>query len=149
MTALHLSPHLSPFRRLPLVDYPSRKNPKSVNSKTRKNPKSLSRPKHQSRRKDTHGVFSEPVDPEEEQFETIFTQARSEAASCPGGLEPTSVDPINEEKLRNKSWIDAAGGITNKGRLYGVGKVGSALRLGDAFPNLSSGRSTQESEKIL
>ncbi|KAL2333203.1 hypothetical protein Fmac_014416 [Flemingia macrophylla] len=74
---------------------------------------------------------------------------RSKAASCPGGSESTSVDPINEEKLRNKSWIDAAGGITNKGRLYGVGKVGSALRLGDAFPNLSSGRSTQESEKIL
>ncbi|KAL2331884.1 hypothetical protein Fmac_019465 [Flemingia macrophylla] len=115
-------------------------------------------------KKDTHGVFSEPVDPEEvtdgfwavrkkldkglypdleqfevgvaifwnrflecdllmEQFETIFTQARSEAASCPGGSESTSVDPINEEKLRNKSWIDAAGGITNKGRLYGVGKV--------------------------
>ncbi|KAL2327591.1 hypothetical protein Fmac_021018 [Flemingia macrophylla] len=84
-----------------------------------------------------------------EQFETIFTQARSEAASCPGGSESTSVDPINEEKLRNKSWIDAAGGITNRGRLYGVGKVGSALRLGDAFPNLSCGRSTQESEKIL
>ncbi|KAL2336960.1 hypothetical protein Fmac_011406 [Flemingia macrophylla] len=84
-----------------------------------------------------------------EQFETIFTQARSEAASCPGGSESTSVDPINEEKLRNKSWIDASGGITNRGRLYGVGKVGSALRLGDDFPNLSCGRSTQESEKIL
>ncbi|KAL2319068.1 hypothetical protein Fmac_032944 [Flemingia macrophylla] len=142
-------------------------------------------------RKDTHGVFSEPVDPEElpdyhdiikqpmdygtvrkkldkglypdlEQFEVgvaifwnrflecdLLLVVRSEAASCPGGSESTSVDPINEEKLRNKSWIDAAGGITNKGRLYGVGKVGSALRLGDAFPNLSSGRSTQESEKIL
>ncbi|KAL2318084.1 hypothetical protein Fmac_031960 [Flemingia macrophylla] len=74
---------------------------------------------------------------------------RSEATSCPGGSESTSVDPINEEKLRNKSWIDAAGGITNRGILYGVGKVGSALRLGDAFPNLSCGRSTQESEKIL
>ncbi|KAL2322881.1 hypothetical protein Fmac_027260 [Flemingia macrophylla] len=57
--------------------------------------------------------------------------------------------PDQQEKLRNKSWIDAAGGITNRGRLYGVGKVGSALRLGDAFPNLSCGRSTQESEKIL
>ncbi|KAL2330595.1 hypothetical protein Fmac_018176 [Flemingia macrophylla] len=99
--------------------------------------------------KDTHGVFSEPVDPEEEQFETIFTQARSEAASYPGGSESTSVDPINEEKLRIKSWIDDADGITNKGTLYGVGKVGSALRLADAFPNLSFGRSTQESEEIL
>ncbi|KAL2325955.1 hypothetical protein Fmac_025013 [Flemingia macrophylla] len=40
-------------------------------------------------------------------------------------------------------------GYGTRGRLYGVGKVGSALRLGDAFPNLSCGRSTQESEKIL
>ncbi|KAL2340217.1 hypothetical protein Fmac_008157 [Flemingia macrophylla] len=140
-------------------------------------------------RKDTHGVFSEPVDPEElldyhdiikqpmdygtvrkkldkglypdlEQFEVgvaifwnrflecdLLLVVRSEAASCPRGSESTSVDPINEEKLRNKSWIDAAGGITNKGRLYGVGKVGSALRLADAFPNLSSGRSTRESRE--
>ncbi|KAL2346310.1 hypothetical protein Fmac_000310 [Flemingia macrophylla] len=37
-----------------------------------------------------------------EQFETIFTQARSEAASCPGGSESTSMDPINEEKLESK-----------------------------------------------
>ncbi|KAL2340640.1 hypothetical protein Fmac_008580 [Flemingia macrophylla] len=85
----------------------------------------------------------------EEQFETIFTQARSEAKILSLEARIYFVDPINEEKLRNKSWIDAAGGITNRGRLYGVGKVGSALRLGDAFPNLSCGRSTQESEKIL
>ncbi|KAL2327462.1 hypothetical protein Fmac_020889 [Flemingia macrophylla] len=84
-----------------------------------------------------------------EQFETIFTQARSQAASCPGGSKSTSVDPVEEEKLRNKRWIAAAGGITNRGRLYGVGKVGSALKLGDTFTNISSGRSTQESEKIL
>ncbi|KAL2340214.1 hypothetical protein Fmac_008154 [Flemingia macrophylla] len=84
-----------------------------------------------------------------EQFETIYTQARSEAASCPGGSESTSVDPVDEEIIHNKSWIAAAGGITNRGRLYGVGKVGSTLRLGDTFLNLSSSRSTQESEKIL
>ncbi|KAL2347778.1 hypothetical protein Fmac_001778 [Flemingia macrophylla] len=140
-------------------------------------------------RKDTHGVFSEPVDPEElpdyhdiikqpmdygtvrkkldkglypdlEQFEVGVAIFSNRFLECDLLLVSRqdlvlearinfSVDPINEEKLRNKSWIDAAGGITNKGRLYGVGKVGSALRLGDAFPNLSSGRSTQESEKIL
>ncbi|KAL2343040.1 hypothetical protein Fmac_004325 [Flemingia macrophylla] len=54
---------------------------------------------------------------------------RSEATSCPGGSESTYVDPVDEEKLRNK--------------------IESALRLGDTFTNLSSGRSTQESEKIL
>ncbi|KAL2330291.1 hypothetical protein Fmac_017872 [Flemingia macrophylla] len=84
-----------------------------------------------------------------EQFETIYTQAKSEAASCPGGSESTSVDPVDEEIIRNKSWIVAAGGITNRGRLYGVGKVGSTLRLGDTFTNFSSGRFTPESEKIL
>ncbi|KAL2320640.1 hypothetical protein Fmac_029609 [Flemingia macrophylla] len=74
---------------------------------------------------------------------------RSEAASCPGGSESTSVDPVDEEIIRNKSWIVAASGITNRGRLYGVGKVGSTLRLGDTFTNFSSGRFTPESEKIL
>ncbi|KAL2340484.1 hypothetical protein Fmac_008424 [Flemingia macrophylla] len=84
-----------------------------------------------------------------EQFETIYTQARSEAASCPGGPESTYVDPVDEEIIRNKSWIVAAGGITNRGRLYGVGKVGSTLRLGDTFTNFSSGSFTPESEKIF
>ncbi|KAL2340288.1 hypothetical protein Fmac_008228 [Flemingia macrophylla] len=57
--------------------------------------------------------------------------------------------PVDEEIIRNKSWIAAAGGITNRGRLYGVGKVGSTLRLGDTFTNFSSGCFTPESEKIL
>ncbi|KAL2348521.1 hypothetical protein Fmac_002521 [Flemingia macrophylla] len=33
---------------------------------------------------------------------------RSEAASCPGGSESTFVDLVDEERLRNKSWIVAA-----------------------------------------
>ncbi|KAL2337249.1 hypothetical protein Fmac_011695 [Flemingia macrophylla] len=65
------------------------------------------------------------------------------------GSESISVDPVDEEIIRNKSWIVAAGGITNRGRLYGVGKVGSTLRLGDTFINFSSGRFTPESEKIF
>ncbi|KAL2346235.1 hypothetical protein Fmac_000235 [Flemingia macrophylla] len=83
-----------------------------------------------------------------EQFETIYTHARSEVHLV---LEAriTFMGPVDEEIIRNKCWIALLGGITNRGRLYGVGKVGSTLRLGDTFPNLSSGRSTQESEKIL
>ncbi|KAL2347587.1 hypothetical protein Fmac_001587 [Flemingia macrophylla] len=63
------------------------------------------------------------------QFYTSEHPFRSEAASCPGGSESTSADLVDEERLRNKSWIIAAGGITNRGQLYGVGKVGFALRL--------------------
>ncbi|KAL2336921.1 hypothetical protein Fmac_011367 [Flemingia macrophylla] len=145
-----------------------RRRRRSLNSHPREPPGETLPQRRWRQRKDTHGVFSEPVDPEElpdyhdiikqpmdygtvrkkldkglypdlEQFEVgvaifwnrflacdLLMVVRSEATSCPGGSESTSVDPINEEKL-----------------------LGSALRLGDAFPNLSSGRSTQESEKIL
>ncbi|KAL2340371.1 hypothetical protein Fmac_008311 [Flemingia macrophylla] len=82
------------------------------------------------------------------QASPVFTFA-NQAPSCPGGSESTSVDPVDEEIIRNKSLIVAAGGITNRGRFYGVGKVGSTLRLGDTFTNFSSGRFTPESAKIL
>ncbi|KAL2340509.1 hypothetical protein Fmac_008449 [Flemingia macrophylla] len=38
------------------------------------------------------------------------TRARSEAASCGGGEEISPLDPVEEEKLRNKSWLVAVGG---------------------------------------
>ncbi|KAL2337718.1 hypothetical protein Fmac_012164 [Flemingia macrophylla] len=76
----------------------------------------------------------------EEKFEGNFSQARSEAASCGGGSESSPMDPVQEEKIRNQSWIVAVGGVTNKGRLYGVGKVSYSLRLGDTFTNISSGQ---------
>ncbi|KAL2319287.1 hypothetical protein Fmac_028256 [Flemingia macrophylla] len=57
-----------------------------------------------------------------EEFEKIFSQAKSEAASCGGGSECSPLDPSVEEKIRNQSWFTAAGG-RNKGRVYGVGKV--------------------------
>ncbi|KAL2344547.1 hypothetical protein Fmac_005832 [Flemingia macrophylla] len=85
-----------------------------------------------------------------EEFESIFTQEKSEAASCDGGSESSPLDPVQEEKLRNQSWIVATGGITNKGRLYGVGKVSSMLRLEETFTNPSfSHGNNQDSEKIL
>jgi len=33
------------------------------------------------------------------------------------------LDPSEEEKLRKKSWLVAAGGKNPKGRVYGVGKL--------------------------
>ncbi|KAL2344239.1 hypothetical protein Fmac_005524 [Flemingia macrophylla] len=47
-----------------------------------------------------------PVTPELAQEQSIIV--RSEAVSCPGGSESTSVDLVDEERLRNKSWIAAA-----------------------------------------
>ncbi|KAL2342759.1 hypothetical protein Fmac_004044 [Flemingia macrophylla] len=73
----------------------------------------------------------------------LLNTNRSEAASCAGGSESSPLDPVQEEKLRNQSWIVAAGGITNKGRLYGVGKVGSMLRLEETFTNPSSSHDAQ------
>ncbi|XP_020238873.1 uncharacterized protein LOC109817932 [Cajanus cajan] len=58
-----------------------------------------------------------------DQFETIFNQARYEAASCTGGSETSSMDPVQEERLRNKSWIIAA--------------------------DISSARATEDSDKII
>ncbi|KAL2319081.1 hypothetical protein Fmac_032957 [Flemingia macrophylla] len=64
-----------------------------------------------------------------EEFQTIFSQAKSEAASCGGGEETSPLDYVEEEKLRNKSWLVAAGGKNPKGRVYGVGKLNE-----DAMP---------------
>ncbi|KAL2334204.1 hypothetical protein Fmac_015417 [Flemingia macrophylla] len=38
-----------------------------------------------------------------EEFQTLFSQAKSEAASCGGGEETSPLDQVEEEKLRNKS----------------------------------------------
>ncbi|KAL2347315.1 hypothetical protein Fmac_001315 [Flemingia macrophylla] len=43
-----------------------------------------------------------------EEFQTIFSQARSEAASCGGGEEISPLDLVQEEKMRNKSWLVVA-----------------------------------------
>ncbi|KAL2334818.1 hypothetical protein Fmac_016031 [Flemingia macrophylla] len=42
-----------------------------------------------------------------EEFQTLFSQAKSEAASCGGGEETSPLDQVEEEKLRNKSWLVA------------------------------------------
>ncbi|KAL2340219.1 hypothetical protein Fmac_008159 [Flemingia macrophylla] len=71
---------------------------------------------------------------------------RSEVASSVGGSQSTSIDPVQEETLQNKSWFIAAGGLTNKGRLYGVGKVSPYYRVGDSFTQQTS--SAHDMDKI-
>ncbi|KAL2344519.1 hypothetical protein Fmac_005804 [Flemingia macrophylla] len=72
-------------------------------------------------------------------FEKIFSQAKSEAASCGGGSECSPLDPGVEEKIRNQSWFSLLV-EKNKGRVYGVGKVKAGYRCGDNFtqPTTSS-----------
>ncbi|KAL2348027.1 hypothetical protein Fmac_002027 [Flemingia macrophylla] len=85
----------------------------------------------------------------EEEFDSIFAQARFEAKSCVRGLEFSPMNPVQGERLCNQSWI-TPGGVTNKGRLYGVGKLGSILRLGDTLKNISfSHGNNQDSEKVF
>ncbi|KAL2343755.1 hypothetical protein Fmac_005040 [Flemingia macrophylla] len=71
---------------------------------------------------------------------------RSEAASSGGGSQSTPIDHVQEETLRNKSWFIAIGGLTNKGRLYGVGKVSPYYRVGDNFTQQTS--SAHDMDKI-
>ncbi|KAL2327724.1 hypothetical protein Fmac_021151 [Flemingia macrophylla] len=80
-----------------------------------------------------------------EEFEKIFSQAKSEAASCGGGSECSPLDPSVEEKIRNQSWFTATGG-RNKGCVYGVGKVQAGYWCRDSFTQLTT--SSASSEKI-
>ncbi|KAL2327603.1 hypothetical protein Fmac_021030 [Flemingia macrophylla] len=68
-----------------------------------------------------------------EEFESIYSQARSKAASYGGGSQLSPMDPVQEERIRKHSWFTAAGGKNSKGRLYGVGKVSQGYRLGDTL----------------
>ncbi|KAL2344486.1 hypothetical protein Fmac_005771 [Flemingia macrophylla] len=84
-----------------------------------------------------------------EEFQTIFSQERSEAASCGGGEDTSALDPIEEEKLRNKSWLVAAGGKNPKGRVYGVGKLNEGSLCKKTFTQQASTSTAADSQKIL
>ncbi|KAL2347023.1 hypothetical protein Fmac_001023 [Flemingia macrophylla] len=86
-----------------------------------------------------------PTCEDREDFEKIFSQAKSEVASCGGGSESSPLDPGVEEKIRNQSWFFAAGG-KNKGRVYGVEKVEVGYRCGDNFTQPTT--SSASSQKI-
>ncbi|KAL2339770.1 hypothetical protein Fmac_007710 [Flemingia macrophylla] len=84
-----------------------------------------------------------------EEFQTIFSQARSEVASCGGGEEISPLDPVQEEKMRNKSWLVAAGGKNPKGRVYGVGKLHEDYLCRQTFTQQTSTSTAADSQKIL
>ncbi|XP_047165537.1 uncharacterized protein LOC124834790 [Vigna umbellata] len=58
-----------------------------------------------------------------EQFVAKFSQIRSETASV-GVSTSSPLDPAEEERLRNRCWLEAAGG-KYKGRVYDIGNVTS------------------------
>ncbi|KAL2327535.1 hypothetical protein Fmac_020962 [Flemingia macrophylla] len=45
---------------------------------------------------------------QQEEFQSIYTQARSEAASCGGGSQSSPIDSVQEERIRKESWFTAA-----------------------------------------
>ncbi|KAL2348495.1 hypothetical protein Fmac_002495 [Flemingia macrophylla] len=69
-----------------------------------------------------------------EDFQSIYSQARSEAASCGGGSQSSPIDSVQEEIIRKESWFTTTGGKNSKGKVYGVGKVSQGYRLGDRLP---------------
>ncbi|XP_027905780.1 uncharacterized protein LOC114165332 [Vigna unguiculata] len=84
-----------------------------------------------------------------EEFQTVFSQARSEVTSCGEGEEISLLDPGEEEKLRKKSWLVVAGGKNPMGRVYGVGKLNENYLCGEAFTQQPSSSTSMDSQKIL
>ena len=56
-------------------------------------------------------------------MKTKFSQAISKAASCGGASESSPIDSTEEERIRNETWIRAAGGKSTKGCIYDIGQV--------------------------
>ncbi|XP_052735856.1 uncharacterized protein LOC108336651 [Vigna angularis] len=85
-----------------------------------------------------------------EQFVAKFSQIRSETASV-GVSTSSPLDPAEEEILRNRCWLEAAGG-KYKGRVYGIGNVTSQDDCVDSYiqqTQASSIAQPQNSEEIL
>ncbi|XP_017416478.2 uncharacterized protein LOC108327265 [Vigna angularis] len=85
-----------------------------------------------------------------EQFVTKFSQIRSETASV-GVSASSPLDPAEEERLRNRCWLEAAGG-KYKGRVYGIGNVTSQDDCVDSYIQQTQASSTaqqQHSEEIV
>ncbi|KAL2329816.1 hypothetical protein Fmac_017397 [Flemingia macrophylla] len=78
----------------------------------------------------------------------IVQKFNHQAASCGGGEETSSLDHVEEEKLRNKSWLVAAGGKNPKGRVYGVGKLNEGYLSRETFTQQTS-TSAADSQKII
>jgi len=59
------------------------------------------------------------------------------------------LDPSEEEKLRKKIWLVAAGGKNPKRRVYGVGKLNENYLCWEAFTQQPSSSTSMDSQKIL
>ncbi|KAL2347354.1 hypothetical protein Fmac_001354 [Flemingia macrophylla] len=108
----------------------------SLSSPSQQNASPISMPS-----RDNQNVF-------QEEFQTLFSQAKSEAASCGGGEETSPLDHVEEEKLRNKRWLVVAGGKNPKGRVYGVGKLNEGYLSRKTFTQKTSS-SAADSQKII
>ncbi|KOM41220.1 hypothetical protein LR48_Vigan04g141800 [Vigna angularis] len=85
-----------------------------------------------------------------EQFVAKFSQIRSETASV-GVSTSSPLDPAEEERLRNRCWLEAAGG-KYKGRVYDIGNVTSQDDCVDSYIQQTQASSTaqpQNSEEIV
>ncbi|KOM57882.1 hypothetical protein LR48_Vigan11g091500 [Vigna angularis] len=85
-----------------------------------------------------------------EQFVAKFSQIRSETASV-GVSTSSPLDPAEEERLRNRCWLEAVGG-TYKGRVYDIGNVTSQDDCVDSYIQQTQASSTaqpQNSEEIV
>ncbi|KAL2319393.1 hypothetical protein Fmac_028362 [Flemingia macrophylla] len=91
--------------------------------------------------------MSSSKDSRQEEFQSIYSQARSEAASCGGGSQSSPIDSVQGERIRKESWFIAAGGKNSKRKVYVVGKVSPGYRLGDRLPE--PGHGIPDSAKIL
>ncbi|KOM27451.1 hypothetical protein LR48_Vigan406s026100 [Vigna angularis] len=77
-----------------------------------------------------------------ELFEAKFSQIRSEIASV-GASACSPLDPTEEERLRNRCWLEAAGG-KYKGRVYGIGNVNYQDDYVDSYIQQTQTSSTQQ-----
>ncbi|KOM28593.1 hypothetical protein LR48_Vigan553s002200 [Vigna angularis] len=85
-----------------------------------------------------------------EQIVAKFSQIRSETAFV-GVSTSSPLDPAEEERLRNRCWLEAACG-KYKGRVYGIGNVTSQDDCVDSYIQQTQASSTaqpQNSEEIL
>ncbi|KOM58158.1 hypothetical protein LR48_Vigan11g119200 [Vigna angularis] len=85
-----------------------------------------------------------------EQFQAKFAEIRSETASV-GASACSPLDPAEEERLRNRCWLEVVGG-KYKGRVYGIGNVNSQDDCVDSYiqqTQASSSTQQQNSEEIV
>ncbi|KAH1197480.1 hypothetical protein GmHk_18G051258 [Glycine max] len=73
-------------------------------------------------RKDTGQFVDDRSRRTHEKFEARLSQARSDVASSVGESQLTPLDPVEEQRLRSRCWI-AAAGPKHKGHIYGTGDL--------------------------